>query len=154
MVTHFLILSKTVCASYLRVAKMKHGPTLTFKIHKYSLAADIAQSQLRPRCPSDLFKNPPVPQFVSPAVNGKLLHIAGQALFMPKDCITLNYDKETKLIDGTTLSDYNQWMFLAESGNLCKTIKTMYMQGSLGKQSVPRGRGAGELRGLEYASRP
>lgn len=59
-VTHFLILSKTDSAAYLKVAKMKTGPTLTFKIHKYSLAADVAQSQLRPRCPPDLFKNPPL----------------------------------------------------------------------------------------------
>jgi len=59
-VTHFLILSKTHAAPYLRVAKTPQGPTLTFKIHEYSLAVDIAQSQLRPRCPQDLFKNSPL----------------------------------------------------------------------------------------------
>ena len=59
-VTHFLILSKTESAPYLRVARTPQGPTLTFKIHEYSLAVDIAQSQLRPRCPKDLFKNPPL----------------------------------------------------------------------------------------------
>lgn len=59
-VTHFLILSKTEAAPYLRVARTPQGPTLTFKIHEYSLAVDIAQSQLRPRCPQDLFKNPPL----------------------------------------------------------------------------------------------
>ena len=56
-VTHFLILSKTATAPYLRVATTPQGPTLTFKIHEYSLAADIAKSQLHPRCPKDLFKN-------------------------------------------------------------------------------------------------
>lgn len=59
-VTHFLILSKTETLPVLRVAKTPQGPTLTFKIHEYSLAVDIAQSQLRPRCPQDLFKNPPL----------------------------------------------------------------------------------------------
>ncbi|KAK3194382.1 hypothetical protein Dsin_025692 [Dipteronia sinensis] len=59
-VTHFLILSKTEAAPYLRVARTPQGPTLTFKIHEYSLAVDVAQSQLRPRCPQDLFKNPPL----------------------------------------------------------------------------------------------
>lgn len=59
-VTHFLILSKTDTAPYLRVSRTPQGPTLTFKIHEYSLAADIAQSQLRPRCPPDLFKNSPL----------------------------------------------------------------------------------------------
>lgn len=56
-VTHFLILSKTAAAPYLRVATTPQGPTLTFKINDYSLAADIARSQLHPRCPKDLFKN-------------------------------------------------------------------------------------------------
>ncbi|KAF2315433.1 hypothetical protein GH714_039227 [Hevea brasiliensis] len=57
-VTHFLILSKIETASYLRVARTSQGPTLTFKIHEYSTAQDVAQSLLRPRCPQDLFKNP------------------------------------------------------------------------------------------------
>ena len=59
-VTHFLILSKTATAPYLRVGRTPQGPTLTFKIQEYSLAVDIAQSQVRPRCPQDLFKNPPM----------------------------------------------------------------------------------------------
>lgn len=59
-VTHFLILSKTQTAPYLRVARTPQGPTLTFKINEYSLAVDVARSQLRPRCPQDLFKNPPL----------------------------------------------------------------------------------------------
>jgi len=59
-VTHFLMLSKTASSLSLRVARTPQGPTLTFKIHQYSLASDIAQSQLRPRCPQDLFKSPPL----------------------------------------------------------------------------------------------
>lgn len=59
-VTHFLILSKTESSPYLRVARTPQGPTLTFKIHEYSLAVDVAHSQARPRCPPDLFKNPPL----------------------------------------------------------------------------------------------
>ena len=59
-VTHFLMLKKTASALSLRVARTPQGPTLTFKIHQYSLASDIAQSQTRPRCPPDLFKNPPL----------------------------------------------------------------------------------------------
>ncbi|KAL3349327.1 hypothetical protein AABB24_022454 [Solanum stoloniferum] len=113
MVTHFLILSKTDSAAYLRVAKMKHGPTLTFKIHKYSLAADIAQSQLRPRCPPDLFKNPPLivlSGFGTGEEHLKLTTFIFQNIFPAIDINTvklsscqrivlLNYDKETKLID-------------------------------------------------------
>ncbi|KAL2945361.1 Peter Pan-like protein [Bienertia sinuspersici] len=74
-VTHFLMLSKTHSAPYLRVAKTPQGPTITFKIHEYSLAVDVAQSQLRPRCPQDLFKNSPL------------------------RIVLMNYNKETKRID-------------------------------------------------------
>ncbi|KAF3664105.1 Peter Pan-like protein [Capsicum annuum] len=112
-VTHFLILSKTDSAPYLRVALMKHGPTLTFKIHKYSLAADIAQSQLRPRCPLELFKTPPLivlSGFGTGEQHLKLTTNIFQTIFPAIDINTvklsscqrivlLNYDKETKLID-------------------------------------------------------
>lgn len=59
-VTHFLIVSKTESSPYLKIARTPQGPTLTFKVHEYSLAVDIARSQLRPRCPKDLFKNSPL----------------------------------------------------------------------------------------------
>lgn len=112
-VTHFLILSKTDSAPYLRVARMKHGPTLTFKIHKYSLAADIAQSQLRPRCPPDLFKTPPLIVLSGFGTGEQHLKVATHTfrdMFPAIDINTvklsscqrivlLNYDKETKLID-------------------------------------------------------
>lgn len=64
-VTHFLMFSKTESAPYLRVARTPQGPTLTFKIHEYSLAVDVAQSQLRPRCPQDLFKTSPLVIFLT-----------------------------------------------------------------------------------------
>lgn len=59
-VSHFLILSKGDGTPSLQVARTPQGPTLSFKISEYSLAADVAKSQLHPRCPQDLFKNPPL----------------------------------------------------------------------------------------------
>lgn len=112
-VTHFLILSKTESAPYLRVARTPQGPTLTFKIHKYSLAVDVAQSQLRPRCPQDLFKNSPLivlSGFGTGDQHLKLTTIMFQNIFPAIDINTvklstcqrivlLNYNKDTKLID-------------------------------------------------------
>ncbi|XP_061362686.1 peter Pan-like protein [Gastrolobium bilobum] len=112
-VTHFLILSKTATASYLRVATTPQGPTLTFKIHEYSLAADIAQSQLHPRCPKDLFKNSALivlSGFVSGDLPLRLTTNMFQNIFPTIDVKTvklsscqrivlLNYNKDTKLID-------------------------------------------------------
>ncbi|KAF8048484.1 hypothetical protein N665_2496s0009 [Sinapis alba] len=112
-VTHFLMLKKTASALSLRVARTPQGPTLTFKIHQYSLASDIAQSQLRPRCPPDLFKNPPLivlSGFGTQELHLKLATIMFQNIFPAIDINTvklstcqrlvlLNYNKETKLID-------------------------------------------------------
>uniref|UniRef100_A0A1D1YL15 Peter Pan-like protein n=2 Tax=Anthurium amnicola TaxID=1678845 RepID=A0A1D1YL15_9ARAE len=112
-VTHFLILSNSNNASYLRVARTPQGPTLQFKIHEYSLASDVARSQTRPSCPPDLFKNSPLivlSGFGSGDQHLKLTTIVFQNIFPAIDINTvnlsackrivlLNYDKESKLID-------------------------------------------------------
>lgn len=112
-VTHFLIVSKTETAPYLRVARTPQGPTLTFKIHEYSLALDVAKSQLRPRSPPDLFKNSPLivlSGFGTGEQHLKLTTIMFQNIFPAIDINTvklsacqrivlLNYNKEKKLID-------------------------------------------------------
>lgn len=112
-VTHFLILSKTKTAPYLRVARTPQGPTLTFKIQEYSLAVDVARSQLRPRSPQDLFKNAPLivlSGFGTGEQHLKLTTIMFQNIFPAIDINTvklsscqrivlLSYNKETKLID-------------------------------------------------------
>ncbi|XP_047169148.1 peter Pan-like protein isoform X1 [Vigna umbellata] len=112
-VTHFFILSKTASSPYLRVATTPQGPTLTFKIHEYSLAADIARSQLHPRCPKDLFKNSALivlSGFVRGDLPLQLTTNMFQNIFPTIDVKTvklstcqrillLNYNKDTKLID-------------------------------------------------------
>ncbi|XP_068648243.1 peter Pan-like protein [Aristolochia californica] len=112
-VTHFLMLSKTDTAPYLKVARTPQGPTLTFKIHEYSLAVDVAHSQARPRCPPEIFKNSPLivlSGFGTGEQHLRLTTIMFQNIFPSIDINTvnlsscqrivlLNYDKETKLID-------------------------------------------------------
>ncbi|KAI4356982.1 hypothetical protein L6164_000958 [Bauhinia variegata] len=112
-VTHFLMLSKTATAPYLKVATTPQGPTLSFKIHDYSLVSDIARSQLRPRCPKDLFKNSALivlSGFVSGDLPLQLTTNMFQNIFPTIDVKTvklsscqrivlLNYNKETKRID-------------------------------------------------------
>ncbi|XP_031111194.1 peter Pan-like protein [Ipomoea triloba] len=112
-VTHFLILSKTNASPYLRVARAPQGPTLTFKILEYALAADIAKSQLHPRRPPNLFKNSPLivlSGFGTGEQHLKLTTIMFQNIFPAIDINTvklsscqrivlLNYDKEKKVID-------------------------------------------------------
>lgn len=112
-VTHFLILSNPKSVPHLRVAKTPQGPTLTFEIHEYALAADIARSQIRPRCPKDLFNNSPLvvlSGFGSGGQHLKLTTVVFQNIFPAIDINTvklsscqrivlLNYNSDTKLID-------------------------------------------------------
>ncbi|KAG9454621.1 hypothetical protein H6P81_007525 [Aristolochia fimbriata] len=112
-VTHFLILSKRDTAPYLKVARTPQGPTLTFKIHEYSLAVDVARSQARPRCPPEIFKNSPLivlSGFGTGEQHLRLTTVMFQNIFPAIDINTvnlsscqrivlLNYDKETKQID-------------------------------------------------------
>ncbi|CAL5357645.1 unnamed protein product [Camellia sinensis] len=112
-VTYFLMLSKTATAPYLRVARTPQGPTLTFKIQEYSLAVDVAQSQVSPRCPQDLFKNLPLivlSDFGTGVQHLKLTTIMFQNIFpainvntvklsLCQRIVLLNYNKEKKLID-------------------------------------------------------
>eukprot|EP00890_Picochlorum_soloecismus_P000274 jgi/Picsp_1/1247/NSC_04728-R1_peter pan-like protein len=59
-VTHFLMLSATQNASYLRIAKSPRGPTLTFRIHEYALMRDVMSSLQRPRCPQSVWTSHPL----------------------------------------------------------------------------------------------
>lgn len=59
-VTHFFILTATSSASYLRVAKAPHGPTLALRIKSYALMRDVLASQARPRSPASAWAAPPL----------------------------------------------------------------------------------------------
>lgn len=112
-VSHFLIVSHTKNAAYLKVARAPHGPTLTFKIHNYSLAGDIARAQIRPRAPPSIYKSAPLVVlngFGAAEEQLKLIQIMFQNMFPVINVHTvklaacqrillLNYDKSTKCID-------------------------------------------------------
>ncbi|KAI7992317.1 Peter Pan-like protein [Camellia lanceoleosa] len=97
-VTHFLMLSKTATAPYLRVARTPQGPTLTFKIQEYSLAVDVAQSQIvlsgfgtgeqHLKLTTIMFQN------IFPAIDVNTVKLSSC-----QRIVLLNYNKETKLID-------------------------------------------------------
>ncbi|GAB4819744.1 hypothetical protein N2152v2_006790 [Parachlorella kessleri] len=59
-VTHFLMLTATHNASYLRIAKPPRGPTITMRIHEYSLVRDVVAAQQRPRMPQTMWQGPPL----------------------------------------------------------------------------------------------
>ena len=46
-VTHLLMFSRSELSPYLRLCRLPHGPTLTFKIMEYSLSKDVVSIQKR-----------------------------------------------------------------------------------------------------------
>mmetsp|Transcript_8071 Transcript_8071/g.23132 ORF Transcript_8071/g.23132 Transcript_8071/m.23132 type:complete len:443 (+) Transcript_8071:168-1496(+) len=107
-VSHFLILTASENASYLRIAKSPRGPTLTMRIHNYSLMRDVLGAKQHPHCPPDMFHHPPlvVMNNFGQAEEMKLASTMFQHLFPPinvtkvklKTCqrvVLLDHDSET-----------------------------------------------------------
>lgn len=59
-VTHMIAFSQTNHASYMRLIKLPEGPTLTFKVHQYTLIEDVRQHQAKPRSSAHDFLTSPV----------------------------------------------------------------------------------------------
>lgn len=115
-VTHFLLLSATQNASYLRIGKTPRGPTVTLRIHEYSLMRDVLSSLQRPRCPQSMWTSHPLVVMNSfneakpeDAEHMKLISVMFQNLFPSINVMTtklntcqrvllLEYDKETRRI--------------------------------------------------------
>lgn len=60
-ITHFIVATSSNVGSHLRFMRVPRGPTLTFRIHSYSLVNDIISVRRRPLTPSETaYMNPPL----------------------------------------------------------------------------------------------
>jgi len=59
-VTHFLIFSQTVAGVNLRLVRLPHGPTLSFRVNGYSNIRDIVHMQKKPHSPGSEYAQPPL----------------------------------------------------------------------------------------------
>ena len=107
-VSHFIILSATENSKYVKIAKTPRGPTLTFKVNKYTLAREVAAAQRNPRAPPNAFLSPPlvVLNNFGDAPHQKLATITFQNLFPAinvrkvklstcQRAVLVDYDKES-----------------------------------------------------------
>lgn len=138
-VTQFLILTATENACYLRVAKAPRGPTLTMKIHQYSLMKDVTASQNRPRTPDTLWQDAPLVvlnsfggeehlklatalfQNLFPAIN-----VQTTSLKQCKRILLLSYDKASKRIH------LRHYSISAQPSGVSKSVKAL-----IGQRAVP-----------------
>ena len=59
-VSHFIILSATENSKYVKIAKTPRGPTLTFKVNKYTLAREGRRQRAQSARAPNAFLSPPL----------------------------------------------------------------------------------------------
>ncbi|XP_023677487.1 suppressor of SWI4 1 homolog [Paramormyrops kingsleyae] len=112
-VTHFMIFTKTPSSINMRLARLPKGPTMYFKLLKYTLVKDIVSSLKRHRMHQQQFTHHPLlvlNNFGSTGMQVKLMATMFQNMFPSisvhkvnlnsiKRCVLLNYDPLSEEIE-------------------------------------------------------
>ncbi|XP_060882901.1 suppressor of SWI4 1 homolog [Labrus mixtus] len=112
-VTHFMIFSKTPSSVNMRLARLPKGPTLHFRVQKYSLIKDVISSLKKHRMHDQQFTHHPLlilNNFGSDGMHVKLMATMFQNMFPSinvhrvslnniKRCVLLNYNPESQEIE-------------------------------------------------------
>uniref|UniRef100_U5EWY7 Putative rna-binding protein n=1 Tax=Corethrella appendiculata TaxID=1370023 RepID=U5EWY7_9DIPT len=112
-VSHMCLFSLSQHTLSLKVARLPKGPTLTFKVHQFTLARDIISATKKQYLDEDTFKNAPLVILNSFSGEGKHLKLMAttfQNMFAAinlttvklsslKRCVLLSYNPVSKLID-------------------------------------------------------
>ncbi|KAK2833287.1 hypothetical protein Q5P01_017176 [Channa striata] len=112
-VTHFMIFSKTPSSVNMRLARLPKGPTLHFKVLKYSLIKDVVSSLKKHRMHEQQFTHHPLlilNNFGSDGMHVKLMATMFQNMFPSinvhkvnlnniKRCVLLNYNPVSQEIE-------------------------------------------------------
>uniref|UniRef100_A0A182RDZ3 Brix domain-containing protein n=1 Tax=Anopheles funestus TaxID=62324 RepID=A0A182RDZ3_ANOFN len=112
-VSHMCVLSLSAQTLSLKIMRMPKGPTLTFKVHQYTLAKDVISNARKQFVDEECFQTPPLVILNSFAGEGKHMKLMAstfQNMFPPinlsqiklstmKRCVLLSYNPVSKLID-------------------------------------------------------
>mmetsp|Transcript_8830 Transcript_8830/g.21736 ORF Transcript_8830/g.21736 Transcript_8830/m.21736 type:complete len:436 (-) Transcript_8830:339-1646(-) len=131
-VTHMMVFSKSVLGLNMRLMRVPRGPTLTFRVLKYSLKQDIAAMQKKPHTPTDRdILDPPLlvlNNFVGEGAGSKLTATALQSMFPPLDveAIKLKSCRRVLLVNKNKLDgtiDMRHYLIKAAPTGISKSIK-------------------------------
>lgn len=103
-VSHIVMFTATKAATYMKMARLPQGPTLTFKLDSFSTSRDIRASQKRPRGGSRDFTSAPLQ-----VLNG--FGAAGEGGSSPSDAPGIG--KRTKVVDRQLMAEMLRGMFPA-----------------------------------------
>lgn len=112
-VTHMCIFTRTEQAMYFKLCRLPRGPTLSFKIHSFSLAKDVISTLKKQMVYEELFKNSPLVvlnNFSGEGMQLKLIASMFQNMFPTinlttvnlstiRRCLCLNYNSTSETID-------------------------------------------------------
>nr|CAD7454096.1 unnamed protein product [Timema tahoe] len=112
-VSHLCVFTHTDISTYMKLANLPRGPTLTFKVHNYSLSRDVASMLKKQMVFDRVFKNSPLivlNSFSGEGMHLKLMASMFQNMFPTinvtkvnlstiRRCVLLNYNPTSKLID-------------------------------------------------------
>lgn len=112
-VSHMMLFTETELGSYMRLARLPRGPTLTFRIHNYSLSRDVISSLRKQYVMMRAFQHAPLivlNSFSGEGMHMKLMATMFQNMFPTinittvklkniRRCVLMNYNPTTKLID-------------------------------------------------------
>ncbi|EFN60319.1 Protein Peter pan [Camponotus floridanus] len=112
-ISHICIFTKTELGMYLKLCRLPRGPTLTFKIHNFSLARDVVSMLKKQMVYEEAYKNAPLVilnNFSGEGMQLKLISSTFQNMFPTinlttinlstiRRCVCLNYNTTSKTID-------------------------------------------------------
>ncbi|XP_014280592.1 protein Peter pan isoform X2 [Halyomorpha halys] len=138
-VSHMVILTQTVLSPYLRIIRVPRGPTLTFKIHNYTLSTDVLSSLRKQYAFNKIFLNSPLVVlngFTGDDPHIKLMVATFQGMFPTINittvnlksisrCVLFNYNKDTKMID------FRHYVIRSRPLGISKAVK------KLGRNKIP-----------------
>jgi len=112
-VSHMCIFNKAATQLSFKIVRMPRGPTLTFKVHQFTLARDILSSNKRQFIDDEIFKHSPLVvmnNFTGDGKHLKLMASTFQNMFPAinlaqvniatiRRCVLFSYTPETELVE-------------------------------------------------------
>ncbi|KAH9629523.1 hypothetical protein HF086_015853 [Spodoptera exigua] len=112
-VSHMMVFTETDIGSYMRMARLPRGPTLTFRIHSYTLARDVISSMRKQYVMMRAFQHAPLivlNSFSGEGMHMKLMATMFQNIFPTinittvklkniRRCVLMNYNPSTQLVE-------------------------------------------------------
>lgn len=90
-VSHLCIFTSTELGMYMKVARIPHGPTLTFQVHNYSLTRDVVSAMKKQFVFEKLYQTAPL--MVLNSFSGEGLHMKLMASMFQNMFPTINITK-------------------------------------------------------------